>query len=90
MGKLSFVVGLGAGYVLGARAGRRRYEQIRSRAVRLWSSEPVQARVADATELVKDHAAPLVADRLAGLVGSMNQSVRERVNGEDRPSQGGP
>jgi hypothetical protein len=31
--KLPFLVGLGAGYVLGARAGRERYEQIR----RAWS-----------------------------------------------------
>jgi hypothetical protein len=27
--KLSFIAGVGAGYVLGARAGRERYEQIR-------------------------------------------------------------
>jgi len=27
--KLSFLAGVGAGYVLGARAGRERYEQIR-------------------------------------------------------------
>ncbi|SDC93709.1 hypothetical protein SAMN05660690_3017 [Geodermatophilus telluris] len=33
MAKFSFLVGLGAGYVLGARAGRERYEQIRG----LWS-----------------------------------------------------
>ena len=33
MAKLSFLVGFGAGYVLGARAGRERYEQIRG----LWS-----------------------------------------------------
>ena len=29
MAKLSFLVGFGAGYVLGARAGHERYEQIR-------------------------------------------------------------
>ncbi len=29
MAKLSFLAGLGAGYVLGARAGRERYEEIR-------------------------------------------------------------
>ena len=28
MAKLSFLAGFGAGYVLGARAGRERYEQI--------------------------------------------------------------
>ncbi|MPQ97525.1 hypothetical protein GB931_06225 [Modestobacter sp. I12A-02628] len=30
MAKLSFLVGLGTGYVLGAKAGRGRYEQIRT------------------------------------------------------------
>ncbi len=29
MAKLPFLIGFGAGYVLGARAGRERYEQIR-------------------------------------------------------------
>lgn len=29
MAKLSFLAGFGAGYVLGSRAGRERYEQIR-------------------------------------------------------------
>ncbi len=29
MAKLPFLLGLGAGYVFGARAGRERYEQIR-------------------------------------------------------------
>ncbi|MQA34966.1 hypothetical protein [Modestobacter roseus] len=29
MAKLSFLAGFGAGYVLGAKAGRERYEQIR-------------------------------------------------------------
>ncbi|MCV2489762.1 hypothetical protein OF117_10350 [Geodermatophilus sp. YIM 151500] len=29
MAKLPFLLGFGAGYVLGARAGRERYEQIR-------------------------------------------------------------
>ena len=33
MAKLSFLLGFGAGYVLGAKAGRERYEQIRG----LWS-----------------------------------------------------
>ena len=33
MAKLSFLAGFGAGYVLGAKAGRERYEQI----ARAWS-----------------------------------------------------
>ncbi|RFA23476.1 YtxH domain-containing protein [Subtercola boreus] len=44
-GKLLFVVGIGAGYVLGSRAGRQRYEQIKAGADRVWQSQPVQAGV---------------------------------------------
>ena len=34
MSKISFLLGAAAGYVLGARAGRQRYEQIRSGAAK--------------------------------------------------------
>ncbi|PPF89708.1 hypothetical protein C5B96_00770 [Subtercola sp. Z020] len=44
-GKLLFVVGIGAGYVLGSRAGRQRYEQIKAGADKVWQSQPVQAGV---------------------------------------------
>ena len=41
--KLSFVVGAAAGYVLGTKAGRERYEEIRRRARRLAGSQTVQS-----------------------------------------------
>jgi hypothetical protein len=41
-GKILFVAGAAAGYVLGARAGRKRYEQIASAAGRFWRTQPVQ------------------------------------------------
>ena len=41
MAKLSFIAGLAAGYVLGARAGKQRYEQIRRTSGKLWHSGPV-------------------------------------------------
>jgi hypothetical protein len=58
--KLSFLAGFGAGYVLGARAGRERYEQIR----RAWEhakDDPrlqtiagmAQARADDALSTIK-------------------------------------
>jgi hypothetical protein len=37
-GKIALVVGGAAGYVLGARAGRERYEQIVSQARGLWQN----------------------------------------------------
>jgi hypothetical protein len=42
MGKLSWGLGLGVGYVLGARAGRARYEQIRRAASGLLGRPEVQ------------------------------------------------
>jgi hypothetical protein len=40
--KASFLSGLAAGYVLGARAGRERYEQIRRSAQTTWQNPKVQ------------------------------------------------
>lgn len=44
-GKIAFVVGAAVGYVLGARAGRERYEQIKRGAETVWNTEPVQRGV---------------------------------------------
>ncbi|WP_197409344.1 MULTISPECIES: hypothetical protein [unclassified Rathayibacter] len=41
-GKILFVAGAAAGYVLGARAGRKRYDQIAAAANRFWQTQPVQ------------------------------------------------
>ncbi|MCL3837217.1 hypothetical protein [Aeromicrobium duanguangcaii] len=51
-GKLKFLVGIGAGYVLGSRAGRERYDQIVEKAQSLWKNPKVQ----DATHKVQDAA----------------------------------
>ena len=57
--KLGFLIGAGIGYVLGAKAGKQRYEQIMRSASRLWESDKAQefrrqARgvVESATEMV--------------------------------------
>jgi hypothetical protein len=44
-GKVGLVIGLAAGYVLGTRAGRERYEQIKTQATKVWELDPVQAQV---------------------------------------------
>jgi hypothetical protein len=43
--KLTMLVIGGAGYVLGARAGRERYEQIKQQATRTWHNPQVQSAV---------------------------------------------
>ena len=50
-GKIGIVVGLAAGYVLGSRAGRERYDQIKTAYLKLWNTPPVQKQVAKAKEL---------------------------------------
>lgn len=43
MSMKSFILGGLAGYVLGAKAGRRRYEQIVNVSSKVWHSSPVEA-----------------------------------------------
>jgi hypothetical protein len=54
-GKLVFAAGLAAGYVLGSKAGRRRYEQIKSGAQKVWGSQPVQRGIEQVQGFVDDH-----------------------------------
>ena len=55
-GKIGLVVGLAAGYVLGARAGRKRYEQIKTQWLKVWHLDPVQEQVAKAKDFAKAQA----------------------------------
>ena len=55
-GKFLLVVGLGAGYVLGSRAGRKRYDQICRVARALWRNPRVQRSVTQAESFAKDRA----------------------------------
>ena len=61
-GKILFVFGLAMGYVLGTRAGRERYEQIKAGAEKVWMDPRVQEQVHTVEEFVKDKA-PDLADK---------------------------
>lgn len=52
-GKAGVVIGLAVGYVLGTRAGRERYEQIKGQALKVWNLEPVQTQVDRAKDFGK-------------------------------------
>lgn len=60
-GKILFIAGLGVGYLLGTRAGRERYEQIKAAASSLWNAPVVQRQVDNVQDFVKDKA-PEVAE----------------------------
>lgn len=61
MGKLSFLIGFGAGYIVGARAGERRYEEIKSVAGQAWNHPAVQQQVTKATEVAKEKGPEIAA-----------------------------
>ena len=55
-GKVGLVIGLGVGYVLGSRAGRERYEQIKTQWLKVWNLDPVQAQVHKVQDFAKEQA----------------------------------
>jgi hypothetical protein len=77
MGKLSFIAGLAAGYVLGARAGRQRYEQIARTSGKVWNSDPVQKQVERGKEVARTKAAPVVADLVADAARATGEKLRQ-------------
>jgi hypothetical protein len=73
---MSFFVGLAAGYVLGARAGKQRYAQIKTVSGKVWQSKPVQKQVAAAKESARTKAAPVVADFVADAARATSEKLR--------------
>jgi hypothetical protein len=74
-GKILFVAGLGLGYVLGTRAGREKYEQLKSTAMKLWNDPRVQRQVDAAETFVKDKA-PDVAEFVSDNAKKVVSQVR--------------
>lgn len=77
--KLLLVAAGVAGYVLGARAGRERYEQIREQSSKVWNSPPVQHGVDEATTAAK-HAAGAAGEKVAEAASSAGSTVTEKVS----------
>ncbi|GAA2942698.1 hypothetical protein GCM10010458_29810 [Microbacterium luteolum] len=67
-GKIGLVVGLGVGYVLGTRAGRERYEQIKTQWLKLYHLDPVQEQVDKVKGFVGDKAAAVPGALWTGAV----------------------
>ena len=81
-GKIGLIVGLGAGYVLGTRAGRERYEQIKTQWLKVWNMDPVQERV--------DQVKGFVGDKAAAVPGAVwNGAVKivKSVGSDKTPGQ---
>lgn len=82
-GKLLFVVGLGAGYVLGTRAGRERYEQIARAADKIWNQPTVQKGV----DTVKDFASEKLGDVSDTVLDNVKQFIGNQTSKGRTPSK---
>jgi SLT domain-containing protein len=76
-GKLSFIVGVGAGYVLGARSGRERYDQIAAKAEEVWRNPRVQEKADQAQQVVQEKA------------GQAGQAVKNKVSSTGSSTESG-
>ena len=80
--RFGFLVGFGAGYVLGAQAGRQRYEQIRQ----AWNSfmgNPSVQRVAERSKEMAGEAGRKSVDAVQQGVEKASGTVRSRLHGTD-------
>ena len=94
-GKIAFVLGAAVGYVLGTRAGRERYEQIKRGAQAVWQTEPVQQGVGavqgvvgDGLTSLKNAAVQSGKDALSSLLqqGQQGSSGQQRAAGQQSSS----
>ena len=79
-GKILFAAGLAVGYVLGTRAGRERYEQLKRAARGFWNDPRVQRRVDQVEDFVREKApevAEFVSDGVKKVVGQVTGAGRK-------------
>lgn len=85
--RILFIVGLGVGYILGARAGRPRYDKLKAKATEAWEDPRVQKVVSETQEFVKENA-PIVQDKVvkgtkAAVVGAQETYVKAAETAKD-------
>ena len=86
-GKIGLIIGLAAGYVLGSRAGRERYEQIKTQAEKLWNQPPVQKQVAKVTEFAKSSAAALPSTLWDSAVKVTKAATSKDTSGDQKVAE---
>ena len=79
MKKLMLLTAFAAGYVLGAKAGRERYEQIRRTTLRIKNKPPVQETAHSAADMAREQA-PLVGHKLADAAGTVAEKAKHAAH----------
>ncbi|MET1038907.1 MAG: hypothetical protein ABW075_11570 [Aeromicrobium sp.] len=78
MKKISLLIAAGAGYVLGSRAGRERYEQIKQQATKTWNNPKVQDTV-DTVQTQAKHAGADLSSKVGAKVAETASDVKDKV-----------
>ncbi|AWB88182.1 YtxH domain-containing protein [Homoserinimonas hongtaonis] len=86
-GKILLLTGLAAGYVLGAKAGRERYEQIKRTAEKVWNDPRVKTQVDRVEDFARDKA-PEVAEFISDNAKKVVSQVSKVTPGGKSSSSG--
>ncbi|MCA1982271.1 YtxH domain-containing protein [Nocardioides nematodiphilus] len=70
-GKLNLLIGIGVGYVLGTRAGRERYEQLKAKAQTVWQDPRTQEKVHQARDVA--------AEKAGEAAQSLKETAQEKI-----------
>lgn len=85
MSKLTILIAGAAGYVLGARAGRERYDEIKDLATKVRQNPTVQEKTQQAVDTAKAQA-PVVKDKVADAAGTAKATAAAKVSGDGSSS----
>lgn len=87
MKKLLVLIAGGVGYVLGTKAGRERYEQMRSTFEKVKSDPRVQEKAQQAADVAKEKA-PLVKDKVSSAADAAGSKVKSSNGSVSNPGGG--
>jgi hypothetical protein len=82
MKKLMLLAAFGLGYVVGARAGRQRYDQIMGAVDKVKNDPRVQEKTQQAVDVARQQA-PAVADKVTSAASSAASAAAAKVKGSD-------
>jgi len=80
--RLPLLIAGGIGYVLGAKAGRERYDQLKSQFDKVKNDPRVQEKTQQAVDLAKEQA-PVVKDKVTEAAGAATEKVKAATSGSD-------
>lgn len=86
LSRTTFIAGFGAGYVLGARAGKARYEQIAKLARSVAGNPAVRSTAGSLQTKVQSQASGLAGTARQRVTAAVSQKVGSRGAGSSRPT----